>query len=228
MTIDMDDIYLWKELGGKEGESTHAMTAATAISTQLLKKSQSIFQAYSNWREAPGVAKALAVFDPGCKSLSEYENTVNWAKKNFSADTIKIKIISGIDLEYEDLDVLCMSNGGYVPFVSEKVVSVLDKLCPSDFEKFPVSLETPFSEKQYYVVNITRLVDQDSLLVQGLGEAEIARLSHKSKSGFISTNRILYSGTIAETFKKEGITGLQSLKCFRNERGQLVAPSPWT
>jgi len=150
------EVYAWAPVLSKDGMPIGGQDPETYIENSIFSFGRPIDKAFVTWAEYPGPKESLA----GIKN-PDYPNSVDKALRTKSWITSKSRLkyrapIPKTALEKKDILYLDST----VPFVSEKVVSIFRRLCPNDFEAFPIELmtSTGFSNK-FFLINVTNLLD---------------------------------------------------------------------
>lgn len=150
-------------------------------------------------------------------------------------DPKKYDLIFHAEVPMEKLlkfDTLPNNCSGRPPIVNQRVLDLLTKHCPNDFQAFPVTIcnENPklpdFENHDYFLLNLTNLVDaidfKESKLTWDddgdIDDLKTLRLkSNSMKSHHLARLKlykikVLVSPELVELFKKEKIKGVQFLK----------------
>ena len=134
----------------------------------------------------------------------------------------------------------CLPNTGQAPLVNQKILDILNKLCPNDIQAFPVTIvpESPskhtFVNHDYWLINITKLVEAIDL-----ERSDVEFFDHDpriedairtiKKLAFIDSDKFakpligrinnkrsmeIVSSSLAEAFKEAKVTGVE----FREDK----------
>lgn len=128
-----------------------------------------------------------------------------------------------------------LANTGQAPLVNQKVLDILNKLCPDDIQAFPVTIvpepgsKHEFENNDYFLINITKLVDaidlekseveffdQDGARdrirdFKKIRFLEFARISSLARVSNIHSLKIV-SPHLAQALKDAGITGVEFIE----------------
>lgn len=127
-----------------------------------------------------------------------------------------------------------LANTGQAPLVNQKVLDILNRLCPDDIQAFPVTIipekgsNHTFENQDYFLINITKLVDAidleksevDFFKEEGVQDqiCHISKLVFVDKQDFdkpliarITNDNALkiVSPHLAQAFTEAGITGVE-------------------
>lgn len=126
----------------------------------------------------------------------------------------------------------CIYHTRISPFVTFVNSKILNELCSEDFQSFPIIIKnahnsTPtFENRDYWVINITNLVDSidKEKTISGGGPDGLRKLVFKENtmdghhlSRDVTENRIiLASPTLMKIFKENKVTGVQLIKDYES------------
>ena len=206
--MDNSNVYVWRSKGVKDDVFDGDLDKPHSISLSIFNRYKSVQKAYLEWREEKGVKTALLGSNDDKEFVDECKRTVRWVEKG-CFDPIGYHLYYR---EYLSQDVLCVSN--FVPCVSQKVVDILQEVCPEEIEIFRVSLNYE-TDKKYYVINLTRGIRKDVFMKNGLGVIHFSRLI-KGEQDDENTSKILVSEKLIKKFKEANIQGLEYLKFGEN------------
>ena len=126
----------------------------------------------------------------------------------------------------------CLPNnmGGHPPVVNNRVLNLLKKLCPENFQDFPITIRNgnpklpDFENNDYSLLNVINLVDaidkQESVIVYSSGVTDIRKMALKDDClGSVHIARvdiykpvIIVSTELVSLFKREKVKGIRFLK----------------
>jgi hypothetical protein len=221
------EVYAWAPVLSKDGMPIGGQDPETYVENSIFSFGQPIEKAFATWAEYPGNKKALlGIKNPDYpKFVEEAARTSHWI-----ANKAKLKYRTPIPKTViEKKDVLYLDST--IPFVSEKVVAIFRRLCPNDFESFPIELmtSTGFSNK-FFLINVTNLLDgcidyDQSQFRPMFGKKEREFRSILSMSRLILTpgcmrgkglarlyekpNLVMVSPKIIDAMKQERVVGME-------------------
>lgn len=125
----------------------------------------------------------------------------------------------------------CLPNNSTAPLINQKVLNILNKLCPSDIQAFSATIipdkGSSFENHDYWLINIAKTVDpidhantEFSYTPKSLGGdiigAKKLRFLRMNFTG-IARNQLfsslkIISPSLAQTFKEAKVTGVQFIE----------------
>ncbi|NQY74857.1 MAG: hypothetical protein HRT90_08865 [Candidatus Margulisbacteria bacterium] len=149
------EVFAWQPSESSEGLPLGIQVVGNHLSESVFAKGLPIDEAYEKWLGFKGVQAALkgAHRSEGQDYTDEVKRTIEWMKHK-----PPLQYISSWSKEkLEKNDVLNLSLS--VPFGSQKMIQILEEICPNDFEAFPVKLHTSTGvSDKYYLINITHVI----------------------------------------------------------------------
>ena len=111
-----------------------------------------------------------------------------------------------------DLDVLWIA--AFTPVVSQRVINILERFSPSEFEKFPVDFNID-SNMSFFAINVVNGIKEEDFLSNSLGKLSLCCLHVKDKYGE-DASKILVFAPLIDAFKAGSIQGYEHLKYGEN------------
>ena len=149
------EVFSWNPSESSEGLPLGSQVSGEHIRENLFEIGMPIEKAYEKWLGFKGVQAALKGThrSEGQDYTDEVKRTIDWMKHK-----PPLQYISSWSKEKrEKNDVMNLSLS--VPFGSQKVIQILEEICPNDFEAFPVKLHTSTGvSDKYYLINITHVI----------------------------------------------------------------------
>ena len=145
------NVYDWNPYGTNEGLPLGSQVAGKDIREDIFRLGLPIDKAYDRWLQHKGVQSALKGTHNSARKefTDEIKRTIEWMKHKPPLQYESSN--SREDLEKFDVMNLSLS----VPFGNEKVIQILEKICPNDYEAFPIKLHTSTGvSDKYYLINI--------------------------------------------------------------------------
>ena len=145
------NVYEWNPYGTNEGLPLGSQVAENNIVEDIFSLGLPIDKAYDKWLQYKGVQAALKGIhrSEGQDYTDEIKRTIEWMKHKPPLEYES----SNSKEELEEFDVLNLSL--FVPFGNEKVIQILEEICPDDYEAFPIKLHTSTGvSDKYYLINI--------------------------------------------------------------------------
>lgn len=162
------DVYVWDP----SEEMDTSLVRPDPISLGLFMQYHSIPEAYKIFSKESGVKKALLGEHDNPEFIAACIKTKAWVEGG-GREPIPYGVDSPKTLKQ---DVLYAPE--YVPLASQRVISVLDRVCPGVFEPYPISLNFK-SINQFYIINLTTGLKEDEFLKNGIGNHHFCRLVKK-------------------------------------------------
>ncbi len=129
----------------------------------------------------------------------------------------------------------CLPNNGQAPLVNQKVLDILSRLCPDDFQAFPVVIVPEpgsphsFENHDYWLINITKQVEAIDLekSILSFFEEMPNRVSSIKKLLFLNDKQFetpliariindrsfeIVSPPLAQALKESNVTGVQFIE----------------
>lgn len=214
--------YGWKAIGnsdpmlplsfdGKEVDGKGA--------SNLFIGSKPIKEQHALWANKKGVKAVLSGLEPEPKQdykkdIHESFKYINKWVLNECKDALEYSLYETvISNETErNKDILCIMGAEYI--VSEKVINILTKLCPNDFEKYEAKIVNAYTNKQYFRINLLKSIYDEDLHKNGLpDDFFIGHLRIKPKSKLLKdTVETIFSEKLSQELIKNNITGLENWK----------------
>tara|TARA_R100000329_G_scaffold13322_1_gene14220 strand:- start:238 stop:924 length:687 start_codon:yes stop_codon:yes gene_type:complete len=187
--------------------------------SRLFKGSKPIKEEYEIWVKKKGVQAVLSGTAP--KPKKDYEinsdesiKYIDQWVKNDCKEPLEIKLDESTLLNEveKDKDVFLILGAKYI--VSERVIEILNKLCPNDFETYDVKIVNAYTNKKYYRINLLRSIYEEDLNENGLPDDFIIghlriKPTHKLLEDKVET---IFSERLSQEFIQNNITGLQNWK----------------
>ena len=147
-------VYIWNAFRDKKGLPLGGPEDGKHISLSPFIKGMPLKQAYEKWCTFKGPHAALTNQHENQDYVKEVNRTVEWFEKPYP-----LPFVSTFKKEaLEKMDVLSLDS--FIPFVNEKVLSILSRLCPNEYEAFPIELYTPTGTSYlYFILNITHKIE---------------------------------------------------------------------
>lgn len=186
---------------------------------RLFKGSKPIKEEYEIWVKKKGVQAVLSGTAP--KPKKDYEinsdesiKYIDQWVKNDCKEPLEIKLDESTLLNEveKNKDVFLILGAKYI--VSERVIEILNKLCPNDFETFDVKIVNAYTNKKYYRINLLRSIYENDLNENGLPDDFIIghiRIKPKGKIPFDYVETI-FSERLSQKLIENKITGLENWK----------------
>jgi len=205
--MDNSNVYVWRP----EATDPENFDGSLDVPFQILvfQGCKLLKEAYLEWREKKGVKSAIAGRNKNKEFTDRCKTTVKWVERG-CLDPIKFHIYLKESLEKDVFETT-----GYVPYVSQKVVDILKKTCPDEFEAFPLSITNFDTDKKFYILNLTEGIYGDEFLKNGMGKLSICRLIKKEEYRN-DPSKILISEDLLNTFKAENVRTLRELRYGEN------------
>ena len=147
-------VYIWSAFSNKQGLALGGPEDGKHISLGLFNLGMPLKQAYEKFLTFKGVHNALNGHHNDPNFIPVARRTVEWFEKPYP-----LPFVSTFKKEaLEKMDVLFLDYA--IPFVNEKVLSILSRLCPNEYEAFPIELYTPTGTSYlYFILNITHKIE---------------------------------------------------------------------
>ena len=150
------EVYAWHPYSDKDGLNIGGQDPDVCIVESVFEEGLPIEDAIKEWRTYKGVQSAMKGDTSGIRGqdwVDEVRRTLQWM-----TDRYPLKYRTPVPLEeLAQYDIIDLSLS--VPFVNKRVIHIFDRLCPNDYEAFPVELMTMTGyTNQYYLINITHCV----------------------------------------------------------------------
>jgi hypothetical protein len=146
-----NEVYAWAPYSTKEGLCVGGQKPGCDIDMQLFKQGLPIDQAFEYMREQKGFKAGLdnIIGHGGQARLDQILRT-----KRFVEERHVLEYKTGLKLadihEFDVLDLNCNSM-----YVNQKVIDIFNRICPDEFEYFPISIETSNGiSHRYFIINI--------------------------------------------------------------------------
>ena len=188
-------------------------------SVDLFKGSKPIKEEYEVWANKKGVSAVLSGLEPEPKQ--DYKKDIhesfkymnNWVL-NDCKDALEIKLDESTLLNEVEKgkDVFLILGAEYI--ISDRVIEILNKLCPNDFETYGVKIVNTYTNKKYYRINLLRSIYEEDLNENGLPDDFIIghiriKPTHKLLEDKVET---IFSERLSQELIKNNITGLENWK----------------
>ena len=149
------NVFAWNPYRDDRGLPLGSQVAGKNIRENLFMIGLPVGNAYEKWLAFKGVQSALKGTHKSARKeyTDEVKRTIEWMKHK-----PPLQYASSFSKEeLEQYDVMNLSLS--VPFGSQKVIKILEEICPNDFEAFPVKLHTSTGvSDKYYLINITHVI----------------------------------------------------------------------
>jgi len=186
-------------------------------SSNLFNGSKPIKKEYEVWVKKKGVQAVLSGTAPTPKKDYEINSDesikyINQWVKNDCKEALEIQLDESTLLNEveKNKDVLLILGADYI--VSERVIEILNKLCPNDFETYDVKIVNAYTNKKYYRINLLKSIYQENLNENGLpDDFIIGHLRIKPKSKLLKdTVETIFSEKLSQELIKNNISGLEN------------------
>ena len=147
------NVFIWSAFGDNKGFPLGGQESGKNVDDNLFIRGLSIDDAYQVWINSKGFKAAMN----GTHSFPEYKDevkrTLDWYEKRHP-----LSYVSEFSKEeLEELDTFELSL--MIPFGNQKVVDILNTVCPNDVEAFPIEIHTPTGIlNNFYLLNITNKI----------------------------------------------------------------------
>ncbi len=219
-------VYAWYGKHTPKGMQLGGMVKGEHISEDLLSLGRPLKEAIAKWQTFIGVQKAEKGLHSQADFNLEVPRTLKWAQNPYP-----IKCICYVDKEkLETWDTPQLMNPGSMT-CSEKVVGIFQKLCPGEFEAYPLIVETQTGiSTKYFLINITHIInpaiDREKCIYTTLSDRVIGKEDAIAGGGFKrlllikgcmkekqlgrmydQLSREMIAKPVIEAFQREKVTG---------------------
>lgn len=121
----------------------------------IFKQGLPIDQSLEKWKTYKGVRSVIEKNTHKDKEfIPQVHRTLEWCNKqtplHYTSQFTKE--------ELEEMDVVNLDLA--IPFANQKVLKILDEICPQGYDAFPIEIKTPTgTSKKYFLINITNKIE---------------------------------------------------------------------
>ena len=213
----LEEVFVWKPNGAYdyiEPCTNGDLSTPHPFDHGMFEYHKPIEQSYLEWRSEKGVRNALSGKPKEKEFLERCQKTDLWVRRG-CLDPIVCYMTepfskSTENIIEESLALNVLHFGVSEIVVDDKVIEVLDEVCPRSYEKYKISFRNVDTKKQYYILNITQGISEDSLKAPGLGDQHIYRLI--TDRFFDSGIDVVYTDTLQRALESAGISGLRWMR----------------
>ena len=147
-------VYKWSAFCGSDFMPLGGQKNGKHVNNVVFMKGADIDTAYKRWKSDKGMTSVLNGTHENKALIEEVKRTLEWYKTRhtlYYASDIKKE-------ELEEMETIKLS--AQIPFGSQKVLDVLDAVCPHDYEAFPIEIETPTGiSKKFFLLNVCNRIE---------------------------------------------------------------------
>ena len=154
VTMSDKRVYKWDAFGGSDGWPAGGPENGVNVDESIFLRGVPLDQAMVRWKKKCGVEELLNGTHERQehvkqKRIDELKRTLDWYERRYPLPYIS-------DFEKEELEEMDTIELSFqVPFGNQRVLDVLDDVCPNDYEAFPIEVHTKTGViTQFFLINV--------------------------------------------------------------------------
>ena len=216
-------VHIWSAFCGGDGMPLGGQPKGLYLDDNLFMEGFPINKAVSQWKEAKGPQHALAGTNDDQDYTQAVKRTMQWYSERYP-----IQYMSEFSKEeLEEMETIMLSF--QIPFGSQVVLDVLNRICPNDYEAFPIEIDTPTGvSRKFFLINVCNRIenalDEKNCIHRTFGPTKKGELNYISHFKRLLFNpgcmgqchlgrmyehmgRVMVSQKVVDAFQKAGIYG---------------------